>query len=68
MSKVRMTPAGLDGNADALLGAFRREARDQGWADDAIEAVAREAPSADYARLVATPAEHTTGDREAEDV
>jgi len=66
MSKVRMTLAGREGNAVALLAAFRREARDQGWADDAIEAVTHEAMSADYAHLVATLVEHTTGDEEDE--
>lgn len=45
---------GLDGNAFALLGAFRREARRSGWPTEAITAVTEEAMSGDYDHLLAT--------------
>ncbi len=67
MDKVRMTLAGVDGNAFALLGAFRRAASEQGWADEAVEAVAAEAMSADYAHLVATLMANIDDDRDDSD-
>ena len=56
--KVRLTLVGLDGNAFALLGAFRRAARKQGWTDEEISAVSEKAKSGDYNNLVATLAEN----------
>lgn len=56
--KVRMTLVGADGNAFFLMGLFDGNARRQGWPPDAIDAVLRDARSADYAHLVATLTDH----------
>ncbi|APW58627.1 hypothetical protein [Paludisphaera borealis] len=59
MKKVRMTLEGLDGNAFALLGAFTENATRQGWRDEEIEVVRREAMAGDYRHLLQTLAAHT---------
>ncbi|MFO0847825.1 MAG: hypothetical protein U0871_04580 [Gemmataceae bacterium] len=56
---VRVALAGTDGNALALLGRWRRAARDQGWPEAAIDAVSDAAMAGDYQHLLATLAEHT---------
>lgn len=58
--KVTLQLVGLDGNAFALLGAFQRQARKEGWEQDEIKAVIDEATSGDYDHLLATLIEHTT--------
>lgn len=50
--RVRLTLVGLDGNAFALLGAFRRAARRQGWTEEEIAAVMEDATSGDYVHLL----------------
>jgi hypothetical protein len=59
MKKVRMTLEGIDGNAFALLGAFTENAARQGWSQEEIEAVRREAMSGDYRHLLRTLDDHT---------
>lgn len=54
MPKVKMTLEGLDGNAFAILGVFRREARKQGWPEAEIERVSDEAKAGDYDHLLQT--------------
>jgi len=49
-----MQLVGLDGNAFAVLGAFQREARKQGWTPEEIATVRAEAMSGDYNHLLAT--------------
>ena len=44
----------VDGNAFALMGAFRKAADAQGWSKDEIKTVLNEAQSGDYDNLVAT--------------
>ena len=53
-SKVKLTLAGLDGNAFSLLGAFQRAARRQGWSRDEIDKVRDECISGDYNHLLVT--------------
>ncbi|MFO0807545.1 MAG: hypothetical protein U0746_02895 [Gemmataceae bacterium] len=60
MQKVQMTLVGIDGNAFSILGAFRRNARNQGWPQDAIDAVTTEAMRADYTHLLSTIMDATT--------
>jgi hypothetical protein len=60
--KVRLTLVGLDGNAFALMGAFQRAARKQGWTQAEINAVLAEAKSGDYDHLLATLITHTEED------
>lgn len=52
--KVQFDIANSDGNAFALIGGWRRAARNQGWSEDDIEAVLAEAKSGDYDHLVQT--------------
>ena len=49
-----MQLAGLDGNAFALMGAFSRNARRQGWTSDEIDTVLTECRSGDYDHLLCT--------------
>lgn len=49
---VKMALAGEDGNAFAILGRFRREARRAGWSPEQIKAVMDDATSGDYNHLL----------------
>ena len=47
------------------MGAFRRQAKKEGWTKDEIDGVLKEAQSLDYSHLLATLADHCedpTGD------
>ena len=57
-AKVRMRMIGEDGNAFAILGRFRREARRQGWTAEEMRAVTEEARIGDYYHLLATISEN----------
>ena len=59
MDKVRLNLVGLDGNAFALLGAFSRAAREQGWDGAAVKAVLDEASAGDYDHLLQTLIKYT---------
>lgn len=50
--KVRLTLAGLDGNAFALMGAFQKAARRQGWSQEEINVVITKCQSGDYNHLL----------------
>lgn len=52
--KVPLDLVGVDGNAFAIMGAFRRQAKRSGWTEEAINLVLKEAQSKDYNHLVAT--------------
>lgn len=54
---VRLNLVGLDGNAFAVLGAFSRAAKQQGWTRAEIDAVTMPAMSGDYDHLLATIAD-----------
>jgi len=56
--KITLRLVGLDGNAFFLLGAFRRQAKKEGWTKDEIDKVLKEAQSSDYNHLLATLADH----------
>lgn len=45
---------GVDGNAYAIMGVFRRQARREGWSEQEIETVIEEAMSGDYNHLLST--------------
>ena len=49
-----MRLVGLDGNVFAIMGAFNREARKQGWTHEEIQVVIDKATSSDYTHLLAT--------------
>jgi hypothetical protein len=52
--KVKMALVGLNGNAYAIMGAFKHAARQQGWTAEEIKTVLDEATSGDYDHLLAT--------------
>jgi hypothetical protein len=56
--QVSLRLVGLDGNAFALLGAFRQAARKAKWTAEEIDAVMNDAKSGDYNHLVATLSSH----------
>ena len=59
MNKVKMSLAGLDGNAFSLMGAFKREARKQGWKREEIDIVLKECMSSDYNNLLCVLMDNT---------
>lgn len=52
--KVRLELVGLDGNSFALMGAFSRQARKEGWSKQEIDQVLDECKSGDYDHLLTT--------------
>lgn len=52
--RVCMNLVGLDGNAFALMGAFSREAKRQGWKPEEIKNVIDQCKSGDYDHLLFT--------------
>lgn len=52
--RVCMNLVGIDGNAFALLGAFSKEAKNQGWKPKEIKAVLDECKNGDYDHLLFT--------------
>ena len=57
--RVRMNLVGLDGDAFALMGAFQKNARRQGWEREEIEKVLDECTSGDYNHLLSVLMAHT---------
>lgn len=51
---VNLDLVGIDGNAYSIIGAFRRQARREGWSQQEIDLVLEEAQSGDYNHLLAT--------------
>jgi hypothetical protein len=51
---VNLDLVGIDGNAYSIMGAFRRQARREGWSQEEINLVIEEAQSGDYDHLLAT--------------
>ena len=54
MKKVELDLVGVDGNAFAVMGAFRKAARRQGWSKEEIDGVLAEARNGDYNHLLYT--------------
>lgn len=52
--KVKLELVGLDGNAFFLMGAFRKQARREGWTTEEIQSVIDECTSGDYNHLICT--------------
>lgn len=52
VKSLRLT--GTDGNAFAIMGAFSRQARKEGWAQEEIDTVLTKARSGDYDNLLGT--------------
>ena len=58
MKKVDLELVGLDGNAFALMGAFQRQARKEGWSKEEIDVVLKDAMSGDYDHLLSVLVVH----------
>lgn len=56
--KVNLKMVGLDGNAFAIMGAFQKQAKKEGWTQEEINEVLDEARSGDYSHLISTIANH----------
>ena len=56
--KIDLNLVGLDGNAFFLMGAFRKQARKEGWSKEEIDVVMNECMSGDYDHLLGTLIEH----------
>lgn len=54
MKKVKLNLVGIDGNAFALMGAFRKQAVKEGWEPEEIQEVLDDAMSKDYNHLLST--------------
>ena len=56
--KINLNLVGLDGNAFVLLGAFIKKAKQEGWTDEEVKAVTKDANSGDYDHLLRTLGDH----------
>lgn len=56
--KISLELEGLDGNAFSLMGAFRRQAKREGWTTEEIKEVLDEARTGDYDHLLQTLMAH----------
>lgn len=54
MKKINLKLLGMDGNAFFIMGAFRMQARKEGWTKAEIDSVLNEAQSGDYNHLLST--------------
>ena len=64
---VTLELVGLDSSAGSVLGAFRRQAKSEGWTKEEIDKVIAEATSGDYYNLLNTIMEHTESPEVEED-
>lgn len=53
-----MSLVGVDGNAFAIMGEFKRKAKEQGWSSEDIEKVLTRAKSGNYSNLIITITAH----------
>lgn len=57
--RVKLNLVGLDGNAFALMGAFKQQARREKWTPEEIRMVLDECMTGDYDHLLRVLLEHT---------
>jgi hypothetical protein len=62
--KVKLNMVGLNGNSFVLMGAFQRQARQEGWTKEEIEAVLSDARSGDYDHLLCVLMDHCEEEEE----
>ncbi|WP_339611472.1 hypothetical protein [uncultured Planktosalinus sp.] len=55
---VNLDLVGVNGNAFMIMGVFGRQVRKEGWSQDEIDTVLKEAKSGDYNHLLATIENH----------
>jgi hypothetical protein len=58
MRTINLDLCGIDGNAFVLMGAFRKQARKEGWDTKEIDIVMTECQSGDYDHLLQTLIAH----------
>lgn len=68
VKKIKLCLVGLDGNAFALLNAFRRQAEREGWTQQEIDAVLDRATEGDYGHLLRTLIAHCEDRMEASEI
>ena len=51
MEKISLDLSNIDGNAFAIMGAFSKQAKKEGWSKESIKTVINEAQSDDYDHL-----------------
>lgn len=59
---VQLDLCGIDGNAFMVLGAWKKQARREGWTSEQISQVIADAKSGDYSHLICTIQEHCDPD------
>jgi len=52
--KVNLNLVGIDGNAFAIMGAFKKQAKKENWTTEEIKEVLDKAMSGDYNNLIRT--------------
>ena len=57
--QIDLELVGLDGNAFALMGAFSKQAKREGWTEEEIKSVLDECKKGDYNHLLQTLIKHT---------
>lgn len=57
--KIKMNLVGIDGNAFAIIGNFRKQARKEKWTKEEIDSVIEKAMEFDYNHLLVTILNHT---------
>lgn len=55
---INLDLVGINGNAYAIMGAFRKQALNENWTEEEINAVLKEAQASDYNHLLATISNH----------
>ena len=55
---VNLNLIGVNGNAFMIMGVFQRQAKREGWTQEEIDTVLKEAKSGDYNHLLATIENH----------
>ena len=59
---VNLNLVGMDGNAFVIIANFQKQARKEGWTNEEIETVTKEAQSGDYDHLLSVLLEHSNVD------
>ena len=60
MKTITLDLTSIDGNAFALLSAFKKQAKREGWTPEEIDSVIKEATAEDYDNLLKVLIRHTT--------
>jgi hypothetical protein len=58
MNKISLDLEGINSNAFAIIGAFRKQAKKEGWTAEEVDKVIKEAMAGDYNHLLQTIMEY----------